>query len=148
MANGAVKVQSDLDLTGQKIIGLAISTAPGQPVTHQQIAGFGTSEQSPISVTASTYTPVLADKNRLVSMDNASAQTFTIPDNATVPFPLGTVLNVAQGLAGATTVAAASGVTIQKNSKITLVTDGQYAVWSAVKMATNTWLLTGQMVQT
>jgi hypothetical protein len=45
--------------------------------------------------TATTYTFVLTDNGKLVTSDNASAQTLSIPTNASVAFPIGTQINVA-----------------------------------------------------
>ena len=47
--------------------------------------------------TGTTYTFVLADAdNKLVTASNASAQTYSIPTNASVAFPIGTQLNIIQ----------------------------------------------------
>ena len=96
--------------------------------------------------TGTTYTPVLADKDRPTILTNASAITLTIPTNANVAYPINTVLTFAQGGAGAVTIAPASGVTINKNAKFTLVSDGQYALFTLTKTASDTWILAGQMV--
>lgn len=42
--------------------------------------------------TGTTYQFVLSDANNCVTMNNASAQTVTLPANATVAFPVGTRL--------------------------------------------------------
>ncbi len=49
---------------------------------------------------------------RLVTMDNASANTLTIPTNAAVDFPIGSVVNAMQIGNGVTTVIATVGVTL------------------------------------
>ena len=44
--------------------------------------------------TGTTYTFVLGDSKKLVTADNAAAQTFTMPDNATTAFPVGTMISL------------------------------------------------------
>ena len=57
--------------------------------------------------TGTTYTAVLADAtNTIITMDNASANTFYIPTDASVAFEVGTVLNIYMKGAGVTTITA------------------------------------------
>lgn len=91
--------------------------------------------------TGTSYTLVLADAGRAVEMDSAGANTLTIPTNAAVAFPVGTVVEVLQLGAGATTIAAASGVTLRAPSGATLA--GQYATVSLRKRGANEWVLAG-----
>jgi C4-dicarboxylate-specific signal transduction histidine kinase len=52
--------------------------------------------------TAASTTAVLADDGKLVTMSNASANTFTVPPNSSVAFGIGTQINIAQLGAGQT----------------------------------------------
>lgn len=89
-----------------------------------------------------TYTLVLGDAGKLITLTNGSAITLTVPTNASVAFPVGTVIALAQGGAGTVTVSPAGGVTINSlDSKTDL--SGQYATASLTKLATDTWLLSG-----
>ena len=69
--------------------------------------------------TGTTYTLALSDVNSLVTMNNAAANTLTIPTNASVAFPIGTIVRVQQIGAGVTTVSPAGGVTITNAAGIT-----------------------------
>lgn len=92
-----------------------------------------------------TYTPVLADaKNVLMTMDNASAITLTIPANASVAYPINSILTWVQLGAGTVTAAPDTGVTLLSRGSL-LDTAGQYAVVTAVKIAADTWLVTGDL---
>jgi hypothetical protein len=91
--------------------------------------------------TGTTYTLVLADANKLVEMNNASANTLTVPTNANVEFSVGQQIHLLQTGAGKTTVAAASGVTI--NAALGLRLRAQWSGATLVKRATNTWVLIG-----
>lgn len=98
--------------------------------------------------TGTTYTLVLSDASKTVTMTNASSNTLTVPPNASVAFPVGTRVDVIQYGAGQTTIAAGSGVTIYKysiasgtNAKLA----GQYAAGTLWKKDTNTWVLVGNL---
>lgn len=94
--------------------------------------------------TGTSYTLVLADAGKMVTMTNASENTLTIPPNSSVAFPVGTVINFASGGAGQTTIAAGAGVTIgSADSKLKLRV--QYSSGSAIKIATDTWILVGDL---
>ena len=92
--------------------------------------------------TGTSYTLVLTDANKLVTMTNASANTLTIPLNSSVAFPTGTVVVIGQGGAGATSIAPASGATIN-GSGSTITFSSQYTFTSIVKTGTNAWLTYG-----
>lgn len=76
-----------------------------------------------------------------VDMNNAAANTVTIPANATVPLPIGTQIPLTQLGAGATTVAAASGVTIVMPTGRSATISTQYETALLRKIATNTWIV-------
>jgi len=93
--------------------------------------------------TGASYTLALADDGALVTLNNASPNTLTVPTNASVAFPVGTVVNFAQTGAGVTTVVGASGVTINGVSAGSAAVNKRYSAGSLVKIATNEWLLSG-----
>lgn len=93
--------------------------------------------------TGTTYTTVLGDASKLVTLSNASAITVTIPPNSSVAYPVGTKIDLAQTGAGQVTVAAGSGVTV--NSTPTLKLRAQYSAATCIKTATDTWLLVGDL---
>lgn len=100
--------------------------------------------------TGTTYTFVLADAdNKLVTASNASAQTYSIPTNATTAFPIGTQLNLIQIGAGQVTVSAATPATT------TVVSTGataaspkcraQYSAITLIKRDTDSWYAVGDI---
>lgn len=93
--------------------------------------------------TGASYTLSLADDGALVTRSNASPNTLTVPANASVAFPVGTVINFAQTGEGVTTIVGASGVTINGVSVGSAAVNKRYAAGSLVKIATNEWLLSG-----
>lgn len=96
--------------------------------------------------TGTTYTFVIGDVGDLVEGNNAAAQTYTVPPNSSVAFPVGTtVINVGQYGAGQITIAAGVGVTIRSSGgKLKLA--GQYSTASLVKIGTDEWWLFGDLV--
>lgn len=90
------------------------------------------------------YTLVLGDATKAIEMNVASANTLTIPTDATVAFPVGTQIIVIQTGAGATTLAGASGVTVNsKDSNLEL--GGQFAGVTLIKRATDSWVAVGDL---
>ncbi len=115
----------------------------GQILTAAQMDAVATAMIAINTQTGTTYTAVLADDGKLVTCDNGSAITFTIPTNASVAFGIGTQINVMQLGAGQVTIAGA-GVTFRSNGS-KLKTNGQYAVATCCKIATDTWVVVGNL---
>lgn len=92
-----------------------------------------------------SYTLALTDAGHFVTMTNASANTLTIPTNASVPFPVGTVITVGQGGAGTTTIDATAGVTLNGVSGGAGDVTGQWATVMLRKTATDTWQAWGSI---
>jgi hypothetical protein len=97
--------------------------------------------------TGTSYTAVLADAtNTLVTMDNASANTFNIPTDASVAFDIGTVLNIYMKGAGITTITASTpGTTTVVSAGATIGSPvlARYKTASAIKLAANSWTVIG-----
>ena len=97
-----------------------------------------------INAQTASYTAVLTDDGKLVTMSNASANNFTIPPNSSVAYGIGTQVNIAQLGVGQTTIVAGSGVTLNSaGAKLKL--SAQYAVATCVKTDTNTWFVVGNL---
>lgn len=93
--------------------------------------------------TGSSYTLVLADAGKMVTLSNAASITLTIPTNATVAFPLNTRIDIAQYGAGQVTVGGA-GVTIRSSgSRLKLAS--QYSAATLWKKGTDEWILMGDI---
>ena len=94
-----------------------------------------------------SYTLALTDKDKLVEVSVASANTVTIPTNASVAFPTGTQINVLQTGAGQTTISGTSGVTVNSTGA-TAASPKLRAQWSsatAIKRGTDTWVVIGDI---
>lgn len=84
------------------------------------------------------YTLALADAGKVVNMNKTGTGTVTIPLNSSVPFPIGTVINVYNRSSSALTIAGAVGVTLRNGGAM-----AQYAEVSLRKRATDEWVLAG-----
>ena len=107
-----------------------------------------TSIEAPLDIntqTGTTYGPVLSDAEKMITLDNASPITVTIPANASVAYPVGTKLNFLQLGAGAATIAITTD-TLNVNADLTAVLNGQYASATAIKITSTTWTLIGNLV--
>lgn len=102
-----------------------------------------------LNAQTATYTIVLADAYKLVTMSVASANNFQIPTNANVAYPVGTVINVIQIGAGQTTIqAVTSGTTTISSTGATATAPklrAQYSAASCIKVATDTWYVVGDI---
>ena len=105
---------------------------------------YGVATKSTINTqTGTTYTLVLADAGKLITLNNGSAITLTVPTNATVAFATGTRIDLAQLGAGQVTVAGAGITFYSKGSKLKIT--GQYSAATLIKIATDTWVLIGDL---
>jgi hypothetical protein len=97
-----------------------------------------------LNAQSASYTLAITDAGQLVGISNASANTLTVPPNSSVPFAIGTMILVRQVGAGTTTVTAGAGVTIHSRGALVALA-GQYAYATLVKVASDTWDLTGDI---
>ena len=95
----------------------------------------------------SDYTAVLADQYQVLEiMNKATAIAFKIPTNASVAFPIGTVITVLNIGAGVCTISAVtSGTTtvLSAGAVAASPTLAQYKSAACIKTATDTWYVVG-----
>lgn len=109
-----------------------------------EIAG-GVNDIAALQINAQTtsYTLVASDAAKLVTMTSASAQTITVPADATTNFAVGTQILVYMGSTGQVSVAGAAGVTINPTTKLKV--NGQYGMACLMKLAANSWVFFGNI---
>jgi len=143
----AAKLASDSVETA-KILDLNVTTGKiaDSAITQAKMAdrAIGSAEYDNMTLnaqTGTTYTLVLTDAHKLVTLSNASAITLTVPTNSSVAFEIGDQVNLLQLGAGQVTVSGA-GVTFRsEGTKLKL--KGQYAMATLVKIGTDEWVLLG-----
>ena len=97
-----------------------------------------------------TYQLLAADAQRLITLNNASPITVTIPSNATAALPVGTQVTISQYGAGQVTVVGASSP-----NPVTIVSTGatanspklraQYSTATLIQTSTDNWLVVGDI---
>ena len=110
-------------------------------------ANLNTLASAVISVNAQTgtaYTPGTAQVGQLTTLNNAAAQTITIPANATTAFAIGDQLNfMLLGTGTATFAPGGTAVIRSAGGKLKLTT--QYAVCTVLKWDTDAWIMVGNV---
>lgn len=122
---------SDLSLTTNEV---------GDAIEIQRAAATPNQTATVVSGT-SDFTLSLSDLGIYKRVKKATAVTITVPDNATVAFPIGSQMNFIQTGDGAVVFAPAAGVTI--NSANTLATRKKFSGVTLTKVAANEWDLIG-----
>ena len=116
----------------------------GQVLTAAELDAVATAMIAINAQTGTTYTTVLADDGKLITADNASPIALTIPPNSSVAYGIGTQINIMQLSAGTVTITAGAGVTLRSDGS-KLKTNAQYAVATCCKIATDTWVVVGNL---
>jgi hypothetical protein len=127
------------------VIGNTSGTNTGDNATNSQYSGLDAAKTNKLIVTnrqTASYTLVLADADKLVEMNVASANNLTVPASV---FSAGTQILLAQYGAGQTTIVAGAGVTIRSNgAKLKL--NAQYSGATLVFLSASEAYLFGDIV--
>lgn len=139
--NGDIKYKNDNDY--YTTLKTSLNTAD-RVYTFPDVSGVVALQEIVFDKKATSYTLVLGDAYELIEMEVSTANTLTIPTNASVPFPLGTQILVSQLGTGQTTITPAVGVTIRSSGGKTK-TSAQYSMCTLIKRGTNEWYLSGDI---
>lgn len=97
------------------------------------------------TVTGSDTPADTTDAGGIIDVNAAGTNNQTIPPNASVAYDTKSVLTYLFRGAGVGTIVAGSGVTLVPGPGKTLVTKGQGSWVQAIKVATNTWMVNGDL---
>lgn len=100
-------------------------------------------DQSKVTLTDKTgtsYTLALDDAGKVLRFTDASAVTVTVPTNANVAFPTGSVVEVYAAGAGGVTMQGDTGVTVRNAGTI-----GEFGTATLTKHDTDEWVATGAL---
>ena len=140
--SGNVAMTGDLTVTGNLAAGSNTDVEASIDAVEADITNINELQQN--EQTGTTYTLALTDSGKVVEMNNASANTLTVPPNSSVAFPVGSQILVLQTGAGQTTLAAGAGVTV--NSKDgNLKLSAQWCGVTLIKRATDVWVVVGDL---
>jgi hypothetical protein len=104
--------------------------------------------QSINAQTTAAYVTVASDAGAIVTVSNASANTFKLPTNASVAYAIGSTITLIQIGAGLTTISAVTpGTTTVLSTGATAAspTLGQYKSATCIKTGTDAWYIVGAL---
>lgn len=98
----------------------------------------------PQNAQGASYTLVLADNGKSIDFTGAAGQTITIPANASVAFPVGSVVSVTNTTANSLSIAITTDTLRQAGTTNTGTrTLAAYGVATMRKVASTTWIISG-----
>lgn len=103
------------------------------------------SDYTEINAQTAAYTLVITDDGKAIHVTSATAVAVTVPPNSSAAFVIGAHLDIVQTGAGQLTIAPGSGVTLRSRDGF-LKTASQYAAVRIRKIATDEWLVIGDLV--
>jgi hypothetical protein len=139
----AAKLASD-SVTTVKILNSNVTTAKiaDSAITSAKLADATIDEKS------ADYTLALTDKNKFIKMSvTSTANTVTVPTNASVAFPIGSQIHIIQYGTGKTQVIPVSGTVILYATPGAYLR-AQYSSATLLKCDTNIWMLMGDLSAT
>ena len=104
--------------------------------------------QSINAQTTAAYVTVASDAGAIVTVSNASANTFKLPTNASVAYAIGSTITLIQIGAGLTTISAVTPATttvLSTGATAASPTLGQYKAATCIKTATDAWYIIGAL---
>lgn len=140
---GGVRAIEETDPVRFDIYNESLSALASRTKYLQENIGQGGAGTEVNVQTGTAYTLVLTDAFKMVTMDNAGANTLTVPPNSAVAFPATTRIDLGQDGAGQTTIVAGAGVTIRTPE--TLKLRKQWSKASLIRRAANVWDLVGDL---
>ena len=142
----------DSNVTTAKIADSAITSAKiadgtivDADINASAAIDLGKLADATIDEKSASYTLALTDKNKFIKMSvTSTANTVTVPTNASVAFPIGSQIHIIQYGTGKTQVIPVSGtVTIYATPGAYL--RAQYSSATLLKCDTNIWMLMGDL---
>jgi len=140
----ATAVSGDVTITNAGVVEIAAGKIVNADINASAAIDLNKIADAVVNAQVASYTAVLTDRDKMIEILVAGANTFTVPPNSSVAFSVGTNITILQTGAGQTTVTAGAGVTI--NSSLGLKLRAQWSSGTLVKRATDTWVIMGDTV--
>ena len=132
---------ADGSVTSAKILDGTIVNAD---ISASAAIELGKLADATIDEQASSYTLALTDKNKFIKMTSGSANTVTVPTNASVAFPVGSQIHIIQYGAGKTQILPVAGTPTIYGTPGQFLR-AQYSSATLLKCDTNIWILMGDL---
>ena len=120
----------------------------GNTINQLQYYANGTwhsvADQASLDTKTSNHTLQLVDSGKTLLMNSSSSNEVTIPLNSSVPFAIGDSIHIVQYGVGETTVVSPYGLILNSRDSHRKI-NGQYGRATLTKIATDTWLLYGDI---
>lgn len=135
---------------GNQIINVANPTSAQAVVTRAHAdANYATIDDAELTNinadTSTALTAALSDRGQTVTMDNPAANIFTVPENSSVAFDIGTEIDVLQVGAGITAIDSDPLVTLNELSSASVALSNQFGRAKLLKRATDRWIISGNV---
>jgi hypothetical protein len=140
-AAGVVELATGTETDAHGAINLAVT--PAGLANHALTAAVAPIRRTLNAQTGTSYTPVVADENLMVTLSNASAITVSLPQNSAQAFPVGAEVDFLWLGVGQPTFAAGTGATVVSTPGLKL--RARYSAATAKKIATNDWVIIGDL---
>jgi len=159
-AIAAAQAAAIADATSQ--VSAVVDAAPGALNTLNELAAalgddasYATTITTALAGKVDSYTPIvqktgsytltsLTERDDLIEVNSASAAVISIPEDATVDYPIGTSLDILQTGSGEVSIAGVSG-TVTVNATPGLKLRTQWSSATIFKRAANTWVVYGDL---
>ncbi|WP_050528399.1 DUF2793 domain-containing protein [Pseudorhodobacter aquimaris] len=97
------------------------------------------------TLTATAHTLEISDTGSIIEATGSSAVAVTIPAEVSVPFEIGTLINITQVGTGAATITIASGVSLNGTLGGSVALTGQWAGAALTKRGVDAWIIQGAL---
>ena len=139
------KLQAQIsDKQDTLVSGTTIKTVGGQSLLGSGNVAITAAPPAVESFTGAR-TLVLADAGKYLRGTDAAAQAVTVPPQSSVAWAADTEIHIERAGAGALTIAAGAGVTINRDARFTAAVGGQFGVVTLKRTAADTWTLFGNL---
>jgi hypothetical protein len=141
----ATTISGDISVDGAGVAGISAGVIDNADISPSAAIAQGKIADSSIDEKTASYPLVLTDKNKFIKMNIASsANTVTVPADASVNFPIGSQIHIIQYGTGKTQILPVAGTpTIYATPGQFL--RAQYSSATLLKCDTNIWILMGDL---
>ena len=142
----ATTISGDVTITGAGVTAIGSGVIVDADVNASAAISRGKIADMSIENKTANHPLVLADANKLIEMElTGTANTVSVPTNASVPFPIGTQINIVQYGTGKTQIVAVTPLTTSIRSTPGSYLRDRYSSATLIKRATDEWYLIGDL---